>query len=258
MAVNAEKYQRGKVVFRKDYAKDLWTIRVAPEKRIDFTPGQYVTLGLPDGGGGKMIERAYSVCSAPAEEELEFFLELVPHGKLTPKLYELNEGDELWMRHLAKGAFTLDRKSGRRNHFVVSTVTGVAPAVSMVRALRGSNPDLRMVLVQAASRSYELGYREELERAAVESGGWLTYVPTVSRPWEDPDWTGELGRAEDVLRKYLDLYGFTPNDCSGYLCGHPQMIENGKGILLRRGFDRAQIHVEVYWMPPRAEKVATV
>jgi ferredoxin/flavodoxin---NADP+ reductase len=258
MAVNAEKYQRGRVVFRKDYAKDLWTVRVASEKRIDFIPGQYVTLGLLDASTGKMVERAYSVCSAPDEDELEFFFELVPHGQLTPRLYELGPGGELWLRHRAKGAFTLDVKSGRRNHFLVGTVTGIAPAVSMVRALRGARPDLRLVIVQSASRSYELGYREELERAAAESGGWLTYVPTVSRPWEDPEWTGELGRAEDVLRKYLDLQGFTPTDCSGYLCGHPQMIENGKGILLRRGFDRAQIHVEVYWMPPKAEKAATV
>jgi ferredoxin/flavodoxin---NADP+ reductase len=258
MAVNAEKYQRGKVAFRKDYAKDLWTIRVAPEKRIEFEPGQYVTLGLPDAATGKMIERAYSVCSAPAEAELEFFFELVPHGQLTPRLYELKTGDELWLRHRAKGSFTLDRKSGRPNHFLASTVTGVAPAVSMVRAMRGTKPELRFVIVQSASRSYELGYREELERAAAESGGWLTYVPTVSRIWEDPEWTGEVGRAEDVLRKHLDRLGFGPKDCTGYLCGHPQMIENGKGILLRRGFDRAQIHVEVYWMPPRPEKVAAV
>ena len=190
MAVNSEKYQRGKVVFRKDYAKDLWTIRVAPEKRIEFEPGQYVTLGLVDGGSGKMIERAYSVCSAPAEEELEFFFELVPHGQLTPRLYQLEPGDEIWLRHRAKGAFTLDRMSGHANHFLVSTVTGVAPAVSMVRALRGTKPDLRLVILQSASRSYELGYDEELQRAAEESGGWLTYVLTVSRPWEDPGWTG--------------------------------------------------------------------
>jgi len=257
VAISAEKYQRGRVVFRKDHSKDLWSIRVAPEKRIEFEPGQYVTLGMPDGDSGKMIERAYSVCSAPAEEELEFFFELVPHGQLTPKLYQLNSGDELWMRHRAKGAFTVDRKSGRRNHFVVTTVTGIAPAVSMVRALRETKPDLRMLIVQAASRSYELGYREELERAAAESGGWLKYVPTVSRPWEDAEWRGEVGRAEDVLRKYLDLHELAPGNCSTYLCGHPQMIENGKGILLRRGFDRAQIHVEIYWMPPRAEKAAT-
>ena len=49
MALSAEKYQRARVIFRKDYAKDLWTIRVAPEKRVEFEPGQYVTLGVPDG-----------------------------------------------------------------------------------------------------------------------------------------------------------------------------------------------------------------
>ena len=257
MAVSPEKYQRGRITWRKDYTRDLWSVRVAPEKRIEFEPGQYVTVGLEDGAGGKVIERAYSVCSAPHEEELELFFELVPHGKLTPRLYELTPGAEVWLRHRAKGAFTIDRKGGRRNHFVVTTVTGIAPAVSMVRSLRRQKPDLRLFIVQAGSRSYELGYRDELERAAAESGGWLEYVPVVSRPWEDPEWKGERGRAEDVLRKYLDQEGFTPENSVAYLCGHPQMIENGKGILLRRGFDRAQIHVEVYWMPPK-EKVAAV
>ena len=249
MPPSPDKYLRGRVVWRKDHAPDLWSVRVAPERPIGFQPGQYVTLGLEDVRSGKMIERAYSLCSAPAEPELEFFFELVPQGQLTPRLYELKEGAEVWLRHRAKGAFMMEPK--RRNHFLVATVTGVAPAVSWVRALRGQRPDLRLVIVQAASRSHELAYREELERAAAESGGWLTYVPVVSRPWEDREWKGELGRAEDVLRKHLDAAGFGPDDSVGYLCGHPQMIENGKGILLRRGFDRDQIHVEVYWMPKK-------
>src|SRR5712672_2657181 len=149
MSVSPEKYQRGRVTWRKDHAKDLWSVRVSPEKRIEFEPGQYVTLGLEDQRTGKLIERAYSVCSAPSEEEIEFFFELVPHGQLTPKLYELKPGAEVWLRRRAKGAFTLDGKSGRRNHFMVATVTGVAPAVSMVRALRRQKPDLRLYVVQA-------------------------------------------------------------------------------------------------------------
>jgi ferredoxin--NADP+ reductase len=256
MAVSPDKYQRGRIVWRKDYGPDLWSVRVAPEKRFEFEPGQYATLGVQDGENGKVIERAYSICSDPAEQELEFFFELVPHGQLTPRLYALKEGAEVLVRHRAKGAFMLDRKSGRRNHFMVSTVTGVAPAVSWVRALRRERPDLRLIAIQAASRSHELGYREELERAAAESGGWLQYIPAVSRPWEDLEWKGELGRAEDVLRKHLDTAGFTPRDTSVYLCGHPQMIENGKGILLRRGFDRSQIHVEIYWMPKKEKASA--
>ena len=79
-------------------------------------------------------------------------------------------------------------------------------------------------------------------------------MPTVSRPWEDANWKGETGRCEDLLRKYLDSSGMDPRTATAYLCGHPGMIENGKGILLRRGFSRDDIHVEVYWVPPKEPK----
>jgi ferredoxin/flavodoxin---NADP+ reductase len=252
MPPSADKYQKGRIVWRKDHAPDLWSVRIATEARLSFEPGQYVTLGVEE--GAKMIERAYSICSAPFEDELELFFELVPQGQLTPRLHALGPGDELWLRQRAKGAFMLDRAGGRTNHFFCATVTGIAPVVSIVRALRRDPPrEQRLVVLQAASRPHEFGYLDELQDAARESGGWLTYVPSISRPWEDPSWRGEVGRVEDVLRKYLDETRCAPETTTAYLCGHPQMIENAKGILLRRGFPRENLHVEVYWMP-RKEK----
>ena len=72
------------------------------------------------------------------------------------------------------------------------------------------------------------------ELAAQEE--WFTFVPTVSRPWEDPDWQGESGRAEDVIRKYGDQLGFDHTNAVVYACGHPQMIENAKAIWGARTF----------------------
>jgi len=80
---------------------------------------------------------------------------------------------------------------------------------------------------------------------------WLRYVPTVSRPWDNPGWTGEVGRAEDVIRKYLDQWGLSGSDTTAYLCGHPKMIELGIGILKRRGFSNTAIRSEVYWVPEK-------
>ena len=118
-----------------------------------------------------MIQRAYSIVSSPGEEELEFFFELVPQGELTPLLFQLQAEDSIWMRRQAKGRFTLDETSGRRKHFVLSTVTGVAPYMSMVRtfahaASEGRPPGFEMAIIQAASRSWEFAYREELEKYA--------------------------------------------------------------------------------------------
>ena len=254
MTVSAEKFQKATIIFRQDHTDDLWTIRVRPESPLNFKPGQYVTLGLEE--GGKVVERAYSICSSPHEPEVEFFFELVMQGRVTPPLYHRQVGDVLFMRRTAKGTFTFDGRSGHKQHLLVCTVTGVAPYVSMVRTLarearRGHPCDTKKVIVlQAASRSWEFAYRDELEALAREFA-WLSYIPVVSRPWEDPEWKGEVGRVEDILRKYVDDLGLTPDRTTVYLCGHPQMIENGKGILRRRGFPKESIRGEIFWQPQK-------
>ena len=80
---------------------------------------------------------------------------------------------------------------------------------------------------------------------------WLTFVPTVSRPWEDQKWTGEKGRVDDLLRKYADMWGIRADNSVAYLCGHPEMIERGKGVLKRIGFEREFLKEEIYWIPAK-------
>jgi ferredoxin/flavodoxin---NADP+ reductase len=244
-----DRHQRVRITWRQDHGPDLWSIRVQPESPLSFKPGQYVTIGLEH--SGRVLERPYSIVSSPLEDELEFFFELVPQGGLTPVLHLLQAGDTLLMRRQAKGLFVLDSRSGHRQHYLISTVTGVAPYVSMMRTLtrqaQSSDPELRAVLLQGASRSWEFAYRQELE-ALGEGSKWFRYIPTVSRPWEDPSWKGEVGRAEDVLRKYLDSLGLEPASTTAYLCGHPGMIENSKAILRRRGFAKESMREEAFWV----------
>jgi ferredoxin/flavodoxin---NADP+ reductase len=252
MPTATEKYQKADITWRKDFAPDLWSVRVRPEQKLPFKPGQYATLGFRQ--GDRVIERPYSIVSSPLEDQLEFFFERVPHGDLTPCLYNLQVGDSMLMRWQAKGLFAFDGTSGHSRHGMVATVTGIAPYVSMVRTFAreadagASVGHHELLILQSASRSWEFGYREELEGFA-RRYKWLRYVPTVSRPWEDPAWEGERGRAEDVLRKHLDASGFDPSQTTSYLCGHPEMIKNARGILIRRGIPKEFIREEVYWVP---------
>jgi ferredoxin--NADP+ reductase len=254
-----EKHFRARVTQRVDVAPDLWSIRIDADGVFAFAPGQYATLGLQ--GSDRRWERAYSIASAPHEREIEFFVELVPHGELTPQLYDLQVGDQLLMRKVPKGRFTLETsKPGRTNHLLVSTVTGVAPFVSYVRAHAKAwregtfPPGHKLFLLNGASRSWEFGYRNELEAIAKEMP-WLEYVATISRPWEDANWTGEVGRVDDLLRKYVDQWGLNSQNSIAYLCGHPQMIEHSKGILHRIGFQKDFMKEEVYWVPSRDSSV---
>jgi ferredoxin--NADP+ reductase len=245
--MDGPKHLKGIVTTRRDVTSDLWIVRVRPETSISFLPGQYVTIALPV--GDRLVERPYSVASAPDEPELEFFLEVVPGGRLSPHLYEIPVGGEVYVRPIAKGRFTFDNRSGNRNHFMAATVTGVVPFLSMVRHLSVPELDLlpyRIVILQSASISTQLGYQDELVRRAKQQK-WLEYIPTIGRVWLDSDWKGERGRVEDVARKYLDMLGFASPSTTAYLCGNPHMIHNMEGILERAGFQKASMQKEIYW-----------
>jgi ferredoxin--NADP+ reductase len=251
-----DRFFRARVTRRVDFADDLWMFRIQSGGEFNFVPGQFATLGIEH--EGHRIERPYSIASAPSEDEVEFFFELVPNGALTPLLYKLQVGDELLMRKVPKGKFSLDTSNGKKNHLLISTVTGVAPFVSYVRTLAKDWKDGRfdgshqLYLLNGASRPWEFGYRDELTQFEKDLP-WFRYVPTVSRPWDHSDWPGEIGRADDILRKYADHWELDPTNTVAYLCGHPDMIENSKAILKRRGFtEKGSVKEEVYWIPPKS------
>ena len=251
-----ERYLKAQIVGRREVAADLFVLQVAFEGVLPFVAGQYATLGVEV--DGKRIERPYSLCSSPYEKNLEFFVERVPNGELTPLLYALDKGADLLLRRFAKGRFTLDLRSGRENHLLLGTVTGIAPYVSYVRTVYedwkkggASMPgEHRLFCIQGASRSYEFGYQDELERIAGDVP-WFEYVPTVSRPWEAPDWKGETGRVDDLIRLYTRDWNLKPEETTAYLCGHPSMVENGRGILFRAGWRKDAIQDEVYFVSGR-------
>jgi ferredoxin/flavodoxin---NADP+ reductase len=253
---HSDKYMQAPIVRRQDYSPTLWTVWMKPPEPLVFKAGQYVAFGVDN--DAKVLERAFSIVSSPYEPELEFFIERVPDGALSPQLHRLQVGDCVFMRKKAKGIFNVDVKSGHTQHFLVSTVTGIAPYISMVRTIlrdlkEGRLPEpFRLVVLQGVSRSDEFGYDRELETVAREHT-WLTYIPTISRPWEDPEWKGERGRVDDLVRKYADHLGLTPETTTVYLCGNPGMIVNARDIMRRRGFDHASIREETYWAPGEGE-----
>ncbi len=245
--MDLSKFCRAHLAERVDITDDLAVFRFRPERPLHFEAGQYATLALP--GGDKLVQRAYSIVSSPHEDDLEFFIELVPQGELTPRLWELHAGDELLVRCKIVGRFTRDPLFS--HHLMLATVTGIAPYLSMMRlhrhALeRGEATPGHFAILHGASVPHELGpYLDEM--AAMHRAGLLHYIPTISRPWLDDGWTGETGRVEDVARKHADALGFTHAQTVAYACGHPQMIENARSLVARARFPREQFRDEKYF-----------
>jgi ferredoxin--NADP+ reductase len=213
-----------------------------------FEPGQYMTIGVMV--DGRISQRPYSVASAPAvagETGYEMYVRRVQGGTFTPTLFDLPVGHRMRMIG-PKGKFTL-LPDDDRIHIFISSGTGNAPFVAMMRQLLIDGRPRRTVLLNGVSYAHELGYRPLLE-GWIASGEYpVTFVPTVSRP-DDPSnasWMGRTGRVESILAPVLDELGLTPANSIAYICGNPDMIVSAEETLLGRGYGEDQVHKELYW-----------
>ncbi len=259
---------------RIEVAPGLGIFRIAPDgwPLPEFTPGQFAVIGLPakapraplsdreepQGDPERIIRRAYSIASSSlAREYVEIFANLVRSGEFTPRLFAVEPGGRLWLGPKFTGMFTL-RDVPREAHVaMIATGTGLAPYMSMLRTELECGGPRRFGVLHGARHSWDLGYSAELftmQRLCPN----LTYVPSVSRPAEEPvPWSGATGYVQDLWTggALARPWGFrpTPRDTHVLLCGNPGMIDTMIAVLGGEGFqvhaprEPGEIHVERYW-----------
>jgi ferredoxin--NADP+ reductase len=215
---------------------------------VEFTSGQYMTIGVFV--DGKIVQRPYSVASSPrvaGSDGYEMYVRLVEGGLFTPLLWRLPVGHSMRMIG-PKGKFTLE-PDDERTHIFISSGTGNAPFISMMRNLLEDGRPRRAVFLNGVSYEGDLGYRSILEGWERSGEYPLVYVPTVSRP-NDPlnaGWGGRTGRVEAILAPVLDERGLNAGNSIAYICGNPDMILSAEATLLERGYPEEQIKKELYW-----------
>jgi NAD(P)H-flavin reductase len=225
-----------------------------------FESGQYMTIGVfvedpSTPTGTRIVQRPYSVASDPgvaSTEGYEMYVRLVENGLFTPLLWRLPVGHGMRMIG-PKGKFTLEPDDDR-THLFISSGTGNAPFVSMMKRMLREGAPRKAVFLNGVSYQRDLGYRDLLEGweadAAAGRGGYpVTFIPTVSRPSapENDGWAGRTGRVESIVAPVCDELGLTPDNTIAYICGNPDMILAAEETLLGRGFPEPQVKKELYW-----------
>ncbi len=213
-----------------------------------FEPGQYMTIGVFV--DGKIVQRPYSVASPPRHAGTtgyEFYLRLVQGGTFTPILWDLPIGHRMRMIG-PKGKFLLEPDDDRI-HLFVSSGTGNAPFVSMMRDTLAAGAPRRAIFLNGVSHVADLGYRGLLEEWASSGDYPVTFIPTISRPNhpENASWEGRTGRVESIVGPVFEELGLRADDTVAYLCGNPDMIIAAEATLLELGLPETAVKKELYW-----------
>jgi ferredoxin--NADP+ reductase len=271
----APRYQPNAILtHRIEAAPGLAILRIQPDGWTlpDFVPGQFAVIGLPasaprvalsdpeepGGDPDRLIRRAYSIASSSLERRyVEIFVNLVRSGEFTPRLFALQPGGQLWLGPKFTGMFTLREAPPDQHIVLVGTGTGLAPYMSMLRTDLECGGPRRHAVLAGARHSWDLAYSAELYTMARLCRNF-TYVPTVSRPAEEPaPWGGHTGYVQSLWTdgSLARSWGFrpAPDNTHVFLCGNPGMIDDMTRVLEEEGFRvhekgrPGQIHVERYW-----------
>lgn len=228
-----------KIVNETHNTRRFW-IQIPELTDFSFKPGQFITFDLPIHEKKNKRWRSYSIASHPdGSNEIELVIVLLEGGLGSTYLFnEIKVGSELNLRG-PLGVFTLPEHMDR-DIFFICTGTGIAPFRSMVKYLEEQQlPHPDMHLIFGTRYIKDLLYADEM-RSLAERMPKFHYHPTLSR--ETDEWQGLRGYVHEVYESLLA----DKRPAHFFLCGWKQMIDEAKQRIQAMGYDRKDIHLELY------------
>jgi ferredoxin/flavodoxin---NADP+ reductase len=223
----------------KHWTDRLFSFRITRDRGFRFENGQFVMIGLEV--DGRPLLRAYSIASANYEETMEFFSIKVPNGPLTSRLQNIQVGDQIIVGKKPTGTLVQPSLTDGKRLYLVSTGTGIAPFISVIKDPEAYERFDSIVLIHGCRFIDELAYGEESVAKVLDdeiigefARGKLLYYPTVTRePYRN------TGRVTDLLRDGTipAAFGFPPLDPAHdrvMICGSEAMLADM--VLLMRDF----------------------
>jgi len=232
---------RERVLKVHHWTDTLFTFVTTRDSGFRFENGQFTMIGIEV--EGRPLLRAYSMVSANYEEHLEFLSIKVPNGPLTSRLQHLKEGDTLLVSRKAVGTLVASHLLPGRNLYLLSTGTGLAPFMSIIKDPEIYEQYERVILTHTCRRVDELAYRDLIIHELPQNEFFgdvvkrkLIYYPSVTR-----DEFQNRGRITDLIRsgklfQDIGLPEFDPAVDRAMLCGSPEMLTDTKALLEERGF----------------------
>ncbi len=221
------------------HTRRFW-IRVPEPESFDYKAGQFVTFDLPIHDRPNKRLRSYSIANAAdGSNSFELLIVQLPDGAGSKYLFEeIQIGSELKFRG-PQGVFLLHQPIIKPIYFIC-TGTGVAPFRAMLQEIRQKGLEHQELHLIFGTRTQgDLLYRAEFEKMQQE---WPSfhYHPVLSRE----EWSGKKGYVHEV---YEELIAQSENkEASFYLCGWKNMIDEARTKLAALGYDKKDIHFEIY------------
>ena len=210
------------------------------DEEVDFTPGQYFFVTLPDVGhqDEKGLRRHITVVTSPNEKGVLGFATRMRDSAFKRSLGELPVGTEVEVEP-PKGDFALPADDSRPLVFVAGGI-GITVFRSMLRYIREERLPYRVALIYSNRDRESTAFLDELRELEEEIPNFRLILTMT----QDSSWEGEARKIDaqffkDYLEEDLNQYTFL-------VAGPPGMVEGMQEALADAGVEEQNIVAERY------------
>ncbi len=223
------------------WSDTLFTIKTTRDPSLRFRNGEFAMIGITV--DGKPLMRAYSMASSHYENYLEFYSIKVQDGELTSRLQHIQVGDKLLVSKKPTGTLLWDHLRAGKRLYLLSTGTGLAPFLSVIKDPEVYENFETVILVHGCRFINELTY-QKLITSELQNNEYfgdtvrekLIYYPAVTRePYRNYGRIPTLIESGKLMRD-INLPPFNTEDDRFMLCGSPNMLQSLSTILQEKGF----------------------
>lgn len=250
-----------KVLSVHHWNETLFSFKTTRQAGMTFESGQFVMIGLEV--DGRPLLRAYSIASPHYADELEFLSIKVPDGALTSKLQEIQVDDDIIVTTRPTGTLVPGYLNEGQHLYLLSTGTGLAPFMSIIRDPFIYDHFEKIILVHCVRYASELAYQQEIVSILPENEYYgdlvrekLIYYPSVTR--ENIPESGHENN-ESILMHHerittlitsgklsrdIGLPALNTDSDRFMLCGNNDMLQDTMQLLDELGFSKATSRVK--------------
>jgi ferredoxin-NADP reductase len=209
-------------------------------EEVDFTPGQYFFVTLPDVGhqDDKGLRRHITVVTSPNEKGILGFATRMRESAFKRSLGELPVGAEVEVEP-PKGSFALPEDPSRPLVFVAGGI-GITVFRSMLRYIREDRLPYRVTLIFSNRDRESTAFLDELQELEHELPGFRLVLTMT----QDPGWAGETRRIDS--RFFRDYLGGGVDESTFLVAGPPAMVEGVQQALDEAGVEEENVIAERY------------
>jgi ferredoxin-NADP reductase len=209
-------------------------------EEVDFAPGQYFFVTLPDIGhqDDKGLRRHITVVTSPSETGVLGFATRMRDSAFKRSLAELPVGADVEVE-LPKGSFALPEDPSRPLVFVAGGI-GITVFRSMLRHIQEQGLPYRVTLIYSNRDRESTAFLDELGELENANPN-LRIVLTMT---QDPGWKGEARKIDSEF--FRDYLGEELGESTFLVAGPPRMVEGMQNALAEAGVDEENVIAERY------------